>query len=112
MAAPRKQSKPKTTKISVSDRDRWESIIKSVSTQEIPVQFLKSMTVNLADGTKVNIDIRELLEQGHDPFIIEEKINSKLDQLDEYIKNVDLYICADTVASVIGPITKDLLKGL
>ena len=112
MAAPRKQPKPKAVKINLSEKAQWEQILKSVAKNEVPVQFLKSMTVNLADGTRVDIDIRELLEKGFDPFVIEEQINSRLDQLDDYIQNVDMYICIDTVASVVSPITEKLLKNL
>ena len=108
--APRKQQKPRAKKISLNGKAQWEQILKSVNKEEVPVQFLKSMTVHLLDGTKVQIDVKELIEDGHDPFEIESQINERLETLDDYIKNVDLYICVDSVAEVVGEMTDTILK--
>ena len=111
MTAPKKP-RSKAKKINLNSKDQWEQILKTVTKNEVPVQFLKSMTVNLADGTKVDINVKELLDEGHDPFRIEERINERLDQLDAYIKNVDLYICVDTVAGIVEPISEEILKNI
>jgi hypothetical protein len=70
------------------------------------------MVVNLKDGTSVLIDITELLSEGHDPGDIELEINSKLQALDMFIKDVDFHINVDSVAKTIQPITDKLLKDL
>jgi hypothetical protein len=109
---PRKPKQPKSKKVNVSVRSQWEAILKSVTKEEVPVEMLESLTVNLVDGSKVNIDIRELLTEGYKPREIEEHINSHLDQLDDMIDDVDFFISIDSVAKTVQPITDEILKNL
>ena len=112
MTLPKKPRKLKSKKINVSVRQQWESILKTVSKDEVPVELLQSLTVNLIDGTKVNINIKELLSEGHKPKDIERKINDRLESLDDMIVDVDFFICIDSVASAVQPITDDILKSI
>ncbi len=112
MTLPKKPKKSKSKKINVGVRKQWESILKTVSKDEVPVELLQSITVNLVDGTKVNIDVKELLREGHKPSEIEQKINSRLESLDELIVDVDFFICIDSVANTVQPITDDILKNI
>jgi len=73
---------------------------------------LQSLTVNLIDGTKVNVDIKELLAEGLKPKEIEQHINSRLESLDNMIVDVDFFICLDSVANVIQPVTNEILKNI
>lgn len=109
---PRKPRKPKSKKINVSVRQQWETILKSVSKDEVPVELLESLTVNLIDGTKVSIDIKELLDEGRKPRDIEKHINSRLEDLDNLIVDVDFFICIDSVVSTVQPITDAVLKNI
>jgi len=112
MTLPKKPRKPKSKKINVSVRQQWESILKTVTKEEVPVELLESLTVNLLDNTKVNINIRELLEEGKKPRDIERLINSKLEALDNLIVDVDFFICIDSVAKTISPMTDKVLKNI
>ncbi len=112
MTLPRKPRKPKSKKINVSVRQQWEGILKTVSKEEVPVELLQSLTVNLIDGTKVNVDIKELLAEGLKPKEIEQHINSRLESLDNMIVDVDFFICLDSVANVIQPVTNEILKNI
>jgi hypothetical protein len=109
---PRKPRKPKSKKITIGVKQQWESILKTVSKDEVPVELLQSLTVNLIDGTRVNIDIKELLEDGSKPKEIEKIINDKLSALDDLIFDVDFFICVDTVAKTVQPITNEILKNI
>ena len=110
---PPRQPKPrsKAKKVTVSLREKWEQILRLVPKNEVPVEVLQSLTVNLTDGTKVNVDIRELLAE-FEPCEVEDQINSKLRGLDDYIVDVDFFIDIDTVAATIQPVTDKLLRNL
>jgi len=110
--APKKPRKAKAKKINIGIRQQWESILKSVSKDEVPVEMLESMTVNLNDGTKVNIDIKELLGAGLEPNDIEVHINRQLEKLDDMIDDVDFFICIDSVANAVSPMTNQILKNI
>jgi hypothetical protein len=109
---PRKKPRPKLKKINVSPRDQWKKILKDVEKNEIPITLLRSLNVNLIDGTVVNIDVKELIDEGNDPSAIEEMLDSRLTALDHIIVDVDFYVDVDDVAKAIQPITDQILKDL
>lgn len=110
MPAPKKPRRAKSKKINVSVRSQWEAILKSVSKDEVPVEMLESLTVNLMNNTKVNINIKDLIKGGLTPKEIERRINSQLAELDEQIDDVDFFICIDSVVSTISPMVAHILK--
>lgn len=110
MSEPKKPRKPKAKKVNVSEKAQWEQILKTVTKSEVPVEVLKSITVNLTDGTEVHIDIKELLAAGQDPRDIEDHINERLETLDNYIDDIDFFICIESVVKVVRPVTDELLK--
>lgn len=109
---PRKKPRPKLKRINASARDQWKRILKDVEKKEIPIQLLQSMDVNLIDGTVVNIDIKELLNSGHDPDDIEQLLDLKLKSLDHIIVDVDFFVSIDDVVKTVQPITDQILKDL
>ena len=109
---PRKKPRSKLKKINVSARDQWKKILADVEKNEIPITMLQSLSVNLVDGTVVNINIKQLLAEGTDPEIIEEMLDVKLKALDHIIEDVDFYVDIDNVAKIIQPITDEMLKDL
>lgn len=64
------------------------------------------------DGTVVEINITQLIEEGIDPEVIELTLNQRLKDLDNYIKDVDFYINIDSVSKVVQTFTDRLLKNL
>jgi hypothetical protein len=109
---PKKPKKSKSKKINVNVRQKWESILKSVTKDEVPVELLESLTVNLIDGTKVTVDIKTLLDDGARPHEIEDHINSRLEELDDLIVDVDFFISIDKVSEVVSPMTEKILKNI
>jgi hypothetical protein len=87
-------------------------LLKEIHKEHVPVNVLLYITVNLTDGTSVEVNIAEMLEEGADPEIVENIITDKLTALDHIIDNVDFHISVDSVAKVIQPFTDDLLKNL
>lgn len=109
---PRKKPRSKLKKINVSAKDQWKKILKDVEKREIPITMLQSLSVNLIDGTMVNINIKQLLAEGNDPEIIEEMLNIKLKSLDHMVDDIDFYVDIDNVAKIVQPITDQILKDL
>lgn len=108
----KRKPRPKLKKINISSRQNWQNIIKDVDKDNVPIRLLQSMTVNLVDGTTININVKDLINEGNDPDVIEKALNKKLDELDNYIKDIDFYINLDAVADAVQPITDQILKDL
>jgi hypothetical protein len=104
--------KNQSKRINVDSRDRWKQILKTVAKEEVPVNMIQMVTVNLIDGTRVEINILDLLDEGYANQEIEEMLNSRLKKLDEIIKDVDFFINIDSVAKTVQPVTDDILKNL
>lgn len=104
--------KSKSKRINVNVRDRWKQIIKTVSKEDIPISLLEAVNVNLVDGTVVQINITELLEEGQDPDEIKDILNDRLKKLDHIIQDVDFFISVESVAKTVQPITDNILKDL
>jgi hypothetical protein len=104
--------KNKRLKLTITQRDKWRQILAEVEKAQAPVSVLRAITVNLIDGTQVDIDIQELLAEGVAPEDLEQRINDRLESLDDIIKNVDFFISVDHVARAVQPITDNLLKNL
>jgi hypothetical protein len=109
---PRKPRQPKSKRLNINAKARWESILREVTKDEVPVSVLHSVCVHLTDGTDVTVNIKELLSDGHDPDDIRAELDAKLEALDHIIDDVDFNVSIDTVAKTIQPITDKLLKHL
>ena len=108
---PRK-SKPRSKKIVVDHKKNWSTILKHVDKKEVPLELLYSINVTLIDGTNINIDIPSLLDSHKDPIEVEEYLNDKFAELDEYIENVDFFINVDSVSKTVEESTNQLFKNL
>jgi hypothetical protein len=109
---PKKPRLPKSKRLNFSRKDQWEKLLKEVKKEQVPIGVLRYITVNLKDGTSVDVNIEEMLAEGADPVHVEHLINSKLNALDDIIKDVDFHISVDSVANVVQPFTDQLLKDL
>jgi len=107
-----RRKKPKLKRLNFTTREKWNKILKDVEKKEVPVNLLDSITVNLVDGTSVDINIKELLAEGMTPEEIEQSLNEKLTALDHIIHDVDFFVNVDDVASAVQPITDNFLKDL
>jgi hypothetical protein len=109
---PKKPRQPKSRRLNLSSKDQWEKLLKEVSKEQVPIGVLRYITVNLKDGTSVDVNIAEMIQEGADPAVVEQLINSKLEALDDVILDVDFHISVDAVSKVIQPFTDKLLKDL
>ena len=104
--------KSKRHKLNISQKDKWRQILKEVEKLEAPVSVIQNIEVVLKDGTRVDIDVVELLQEGTDPGVLEREINQRLFDLDDIIEDVNFYINIDYVAKTVQPATDILLKNL
>jgi hypothetical protein len=108
--------KPKKTqrskKITLNVSKRWKDIVEGVDKKEVPISILQQIVVKLIDGTKIDIDVKKLLEDGMPDSEIEEMLDSKFNELDAYIQNVDFLIDIEKVVDTVQPETDKVLKGL
>ena len=109
---PKKPQRSKAKKVVLNDKRRWQDIVNDVDKKEVPVDVLQRIVVKLIDGTDLSIDIKQLLEDGNDPDAIEDLLNAKFHDLDQYIENVDFFIDIDRVVSTVQPETDKVLKDL
>lgn len=109
---PKKPQQRKSKRLNLNKKKQWELILNGVEKREVPVSCLESITVILKDGTRVNVNIAELINDGNHPDDVEHMINARLDALDEFIEDVDFFINVDSVAKTIQPITDSILKNL
>lgn len=106
------QRKQRAKKIVINKLKSWQEIVNTVDKKEVPLKVLQHISVQLIDGTNIIINIKELIEGGQDLNEIESLLDEKLNQLDQYIKNVDFYVDIDKVVSTIQPETDKVLKNL
>ena len=112
MSKSKKPRQQRSRRLNLSSKEQWERLLKEVHKEQVPVGVLLSITVNLKDGTAVNVDVAEMLKEGQDPGHVERTINEKLKALDDYIADVDFHISVDAVSKVVQPFTDKLLKNL
>ena len=109
---PKKPRQPKSRRLNLNRKDQWEKLLKEVNKEQVPIGVLRYITVNLKDGTSVDVNVAEMLADGEDPEQVERMINDRLNALDDYIHDVDFHISVDSVAKVVQPFTDKLLKDL
>lgn len=105
-----KRKQPKSKKVNVSHKIHWRNIIRDINTERIPLNIVKTISLLLIDGTTVEIDIDELLNEGIEPEILEQQIQQKFSELSPYIKNVNFNINIKDIAEKIQPQTNEILK--
>jgi hypothetical protein len=107
---PQRNSRAKKLKLDL--KKRWQDIVRDVDKKEVPVDVLQRIVVKLVDGTDLSIDIKQLIDDGQDPTEIEQLLDAKFHDLDEYIENVDFFIDIDKVVGAVQPETDKVLKDL
>jgi hypothetical protein len=109
---PKKPQRSRSKKLNLNVKKRWQDIVNDVDKKEVPVEVLQKIIVKLIDGTDISIDIKQLLIEGLNPLEIEDILNEKFQDLDQYIKTVDFFVDIDKVVNTVQPETDKVLKGL
>jgi uncharacterized membrane-anchored protein YjiN (DUF445 family) len=109
---PKKPQRNKAKKVNMTVKKRWQDIVNDVDKNKVPVTVLQRIVVRLIDGTDLSIDIKQLIRDGLDESEIEEMLDEKFEDLDQYINNVDFFVDLDKVVNTVQPETDKVLKGL
>lgn len=109
---PLSPKKPKSKKLNTSAKKRWQEILKGVDKKEVPIHVLDSLAINLHDGTCILIEVKNLLEDGIDPEVIEDQISEHLENLADSVFNVDFFVDVKLVEKAVQPETDKLLSKL
>jgi hypothetical protein len=109
---PRKPRRKGSKKIVLNNYKRWKDIVNDVDKRQVPVNILQAIEVRLIDGTRIDIDIKKLLGNGIEEADIENLLDEKFVELDQYIENVDFFVDVNKVEATIQPETDKVLKGL
>lgn len=109
---PKKQKKLRSKKLNLNSKSKWRNILKDVEKKEIPIQVLEKIVIELLDGSRVDIDVKQIIAEGESINLLEQKINKKLEELESYIRNVDFFVDIETVEKTIQPETNRILSKL
>lgn len=109
---PKKPRSVKPKKLNINSKAKWKSILKDVDKKEVPIHILEKLIVHLKDGTKVEINVKTILSEGADIEEIEERVNTRLSELEHYIINVDFFVDLELVERTVQPETDKILSKL
>lgn len=101
-----------SSKINVNIKDKWEQILLDVDKSEVPLEVLERILIHLIDGTKVNINVLELLATDIDVGELEKTLSEKMEKLDHMIADIDFFVNIDEVARTVQPETDKILNKL
>jgi Na+-transporting NADH:ubiquinone oxidoreductase subunit NqrF len=88
---------------------RWESIIAESDIREIPINFLKEVSIKLNDGAIVNFNVEDLLEKGLTLKEVEVKVHNFVEEFDDDIDTLDFHINIEALANEVDQKTRGLL---
>lgn len=91
---------------------QWEHILEDIEKQKIPVEFIKKLVIKLVGKKQQTINIKRLLEQGLEPYQVEEILSRKLLEYDDNIVSVEFVLNVHSIAATVQPETDKLLGKL
>ena len=104
--------KPKLKRVNVNPKSQWREILKQVDKEDIPVNLLLRIVVNLIDGTRVTIEVKNLLDEIQDPDVLGNIMDAKFRAMESIIQDIDFFVNVDDVVRTVQPITDQILKDL
>lgn len=112
MSSPKPKQKPKPKKLNLNPKIHWRNIIKDISTDRVPMNIVKTISLVMIDDTLVEINVSDLLLRGMDHQELENYVQNRFAELHNYIKSVNFNINILDIADKIQPATNELLKNI
>lgn len=81
--------------------DRWQYLLEDIDMSEIPMNFVREITVNTANGQTIRFDVSALLDKGLKVEEIEAIIEGFLLENDEDVLNIEFHINIKAVADEV-----------
>jgi hypothetical protein len=91
---------------------KWEHILEDVEKNRIPIEFVKKIVLKLEGKKQQTINIEKLLDQGLEPEQVEEAINNKLVEMDDFIITIEFVLNIRKIAEIVQPETDRILSNL
>lgn len=92
--------------------EKWEKLLEDVDKQQIPMEFIKKITLKLKGRKQHSINVEKLLVQGLYPDEIEDSISEKLVEYDDIVVGIEFILNVASIADAVQPETDRLLNGL
>jgi hypothetical protein len=89
--------------------ERWEHLISTVEITDVPMRFIREVSVQFNSNENTVFDVQHMLLMGEDPQNIEEEIELFLYDNDEDIASVDFHINITALATEVEHKTNKLL---
>lgn len=91
---------------------KWEKLLDDVDKHNIPLEFTKKVVFKLRGKKQKTINVEKLLDQGLDPYQIEDVLTNKMIELEDDIVSIEFALNVETIAETVQPETDRLLNGL
>jgi hypothetical protein len=92
--------------------EKWEKLLEDVDKQQIPMEFIKKITLKLKGRKQHSINVEKLIIQGLYPDEIEDSISEKLVEYDDFVVGIEFTLNVQSIAETVQPETDQLLRGL
>jgi hypothetical protein len=89
--------------------ERWEHLISTVEITDVPMRFIREVSVKFSSNESTVFDVQHMLLMGEDPQEIEAEIEFFLLENDEEIDSVDFHINITALATEVEHKTNKLL---
>jgi hypothetical protein len=89
--------------------DRWEHLISTVEISEVPMRFIREVSIAFDNDEITVFDIQHMINHGYDVKLIEETVEDFLSEHDDIISQVDFHINIPALAEEVDAKTNRLL---
>lgn len=92
--------------------EQWERLLKEISMQDIPIEFIKKLVSKLEGKKQHTINIQKLVNKGIESEEIEEIVVSQLYAMKSSIIAIKYVLDVENIANTVKPETEKLLNNL
>ena len=81
--------------------DRWQHLLEDIEMSDVPLEFVREISVNLSSGNVVTFDIQTMIGKNYTVSEIEETVETFLAENDEEVGNIEFHINVKAVADEV-----------
>lgn len=89
---------------------KWEDLFEDIEYTDIPLEYVQRMVIHFRNGEKIDLRIKELVEENNlDYTRLEKQLDSKLERVEDQVKFVDWHLDSKKAADVVQDATDKIL---
>ena len=89
---------------------KWEDLFEDIEYTDIPLEYVQRMVIHFRNGEKIDLRIKELVEENNlDYTRLEKQLDSKLERVEDQVKFVDWHLASKKAADVVQDATDKIL---